>query len=136
MPDRREVLRYVVVGVTNTAVSMAVYVALLAVGVGYVAAVVAAYLTGIAIGYTLNRRWTFLAGGFSIDSLTRYTTVQATGLLLSVGLTSLFVERFGVAEVPALVLAWPPVIAVTFTATRLWAFGPATPGSTEASSGL
>jgi putative flippase GtrA len=119
----REAVRFAVVGVSNTAISMVVYVGLLAIGVGYVAAVVVSYLAGLANGYTLNRRWTFLAGRFSIGSLSRYTTVQATGLLLSVGLTTLFVERLGVAEVPALMLSWPPVIAVTFTATRLWAFG-------------
>lgn len=118
-----QVVRYAVVGVSNTAISMAVYAGLLALGVGYVAAVVVAYLAGLANGYTLNRRWTFLAGGFSIGSLSRYTTVQATGLMLSVGLTSLFVELLGVPELLALVLSWPPVIAVTFTATRLWAFG-------------
>lgn len=118
-----QVLRYAVVGVSNTVISMAVYAGLLALGVGYVAAVVVAYLAGIANGYTLNRRWTFVAGSFSVGSLSRYTTVQATGLLLSVGLTTLFVERLGVPALPALVLSWPLVIAVTFTATRLWAFG-------------
>ncbi len=123
---QREAVRFVLVGVSNTAISMAVYAGLLAIGVGYVAAVVVAYIAGLANGYTFNRRWTFLAGGFSIGSLSRYTAVQATGLLLSVGFTTLFVERFGVAELPALVLSWPPVIAVTFTATRLWAFGPRT----------
>jgi putative flippase GtrA len=123
MPERREAFRYVLVGISNTAISMVVYIALLAVGVGYVAAVVAAYLAGLANGYTLNRRWTFLAGSFSIGSLSRYTAVQGTGLLMSVGLTSLFVELLDVPEVAALMLSWPPVIAVTFTATRLWAFG-------------
>jgi len=118
-----QVLRYAVVGVSNTAISMAVYAGLLALEVGYVAAVVVSYGAGLANGYTLNRRWTFVAGSFSIGSLSRYTTVQATGLLLSVGLTALFVEHFGVPKLPALVLSWPPVIAVTFTATRLWAFG-------------
>ncbi|HEU0019113.1 MAG TPA: GtrA family protein [Thermoleophilaceae bacterium] len=119
----REIVRYAVVGVSNTAISMAVYAGLLALGVGYVAAVVVAYVAGVANGYTLNRRWTFVAGSFSIGSLSRYTTVQVTGLLLSVGLTSLFVEHFGVSKLLALMLSWPPVIAVTFTATRLWAFG-------------
>ena len=118
----REAVRFAVVGVSNTAISMIVYVGLLALGVGYVAAVVVSYLAGLANGYTLNRRWTFLGGRFSIGSLSRYTTVQGTGLLMSVGLTALFVERFGVGEVPALVLSWPPVIATTFTATRFWVF--------------
>jgi putative flippase GtrA len=124
MPDRRQLVRYVVVGISNTAISMAVYVGLLALGVGYAAAVAVAYVAGLANGYTLNRRWTFLAGDFSIGSLSRYTVVQGSGLLLSVALTALFVEQLGVAEVGALVLSWPPVIALTFTATRLWAFGP------------
>lgn len=118
----RQVVRYALVGVSNTVISMVVYATLLALGVGYVAAVVVAYFAGVANGYTLNRRWTFLAGRFSVGSLSRYTTVQATGLALSVGLTSFFVEVLGVPELPALVLSWPPVIAVTFTATRLWAF--------------
>jgi putative flippase GtrA len=120
----REAVRFALVGVSNTAISFAVYAGLLAVGVGYVAAVVVSYVAGLANGYTLNRRWTFLAGRFSIGSLSRYTTVQGTGLLLSVALTVVFVEHFGVPKLAGLVLSWPPVIAFTFTATRLWAFGP------------
>jgi len=108
--------------VSNTAISLAVYAGLLAVGVWYVAAIVVAYGAGLANGYTLNRRWTFLAGGFSIVSLSRYTAVQMTGLLVSVGCTVLLVERFGVSELAAQVLSWPPVIAFTFTATRVWVF--------------
>jgi len=124
LPASREAIRFALVGVSNTAISMAVYTGLLVVGVGYVAAVVVAYVAGLVNGYTLNRRWTFLAGGFSIGSLSRYTAVQGTGLLLSVGLTVLFVEHFGLPKVLALVLSWPPVIAVTFTATRFWVFDP------------
>jgi putative flippase GtrA len=119
----REVVRYVVVGVSNTLISLAVYGCLLLLGVDYVVAVAISYAAGLANGYTLNRRWTFLAGRFSIDSLSRYAVVQLTGMGLSIALTSLFVERFDVPSLPALVLSWPPVIAVTFTATRLWAFG-------------
>lgn len=126
----RTLPRYVLVGGSNTLISLAVYASLLSLGLGYAAAVAVAYAAGLANGYTLNRRWTFLAGSFSIDSLARYTAIQVSGLLLSVGLTSLFVERFGVPSFPALVLSWPPVIAVTFTATRFWAFGSRTrPGA-------
>lgn len=123
-----QIVRFALVGVSNTMISLVVYGALLALGVGYVAAVVVAYLAGLINGYTLNRRWTFLAGSFSIDSLARYTLIQGGGLLLSVGLTSLFVEELGVPRFPALMLSWPPVVALAFTATRLWAFSPRAPG--------
>jgi putative flippase GtrA len=120
----REAVRFALVGVSNTAISMAVYVGLLAIGVWYLIAVVVSYAAGLANGYTLNRVWSFAAGSFSVGSLARYVTVQLAGLCLSVGLTALFVERLGWGEVPALVASWPPVIAMSFLATRLWVFGP------------
>ncbi len=112
-----------VVGVSNTAVSMAVYLALLAVGTGYLLAMAVAYTAGVVNGYTLNRRWTFSAGHSSVSSFNRYTAIQGTGLLASICLSALFVESLDLPEEVAPAMIWPVVTAATFTATRMWAFG-------------
>jgi putative flippase GtrA len=120
---RKQALRFAVVGVANTIVSFAIYAGLLALGVWYVAAAVAAYAGGLANGYTLNRRWTFSVGRMRASTLARYSIVQVTGLLLSLAILSTLVELAGVPELPAQVLSWPPVIVYSFVATRSWAFG-------------
>lgn len=120
---RRQALRFAAVGVANTIVSFVIYAGLLALGVWYVAAAVAAYAGGLVNGYTLNRRWTFAGGRMRASTLARYAAVQVTGLLLSLAILSALVELAGIPELPAQVLSWPPVIVYSFVATRSWAFG-------------
>jgi putative flippase GtrA len=120
---RTQGLRFALVGVANTIVSFAIYAGLLALGVWYLIAAVAAYVGGLANGYTLNRRWTFSVGRMRAATLARYTVVQVTGLLLSLAILTALVELAGIPELLAQVLSWPPVIAYSFVATRSWAFG-------------
>ena len=54
-----QAVRYLLVGVSNTAITLVAYALLVAAGVPAVAASAAAFLAGAANGYRLNRTWTF-----------------------------------------------------------------------------
>src|SRR2546423_7927116 len=60
-PVARQFVRFVVVGASNTLLSVAAYVALLAVGVPYLLAAAVGFAAGATKRYLLNRWWTFSA---------------------------------------------------------------------------
>src|SRR5256714_6553332 len=88
-PVARQFVRFVVVGASNTLLSVAAYVALLAVGVPYLLAAAAGFAAGATNGYLLNRWWTFSAPRASTRQVAAYLTGQLVGLLITVGVVDL-----------------------------------------------
>ena len=119
-----QLARFLVVGASNTAVTLVVYAALVRAGVAPVAASVVAFAAGAANGFRLNRAWTFRSARRGVGTGARYLTVAALG----VGLNALGVAlAVHVAELPKIageLAALPPVTATTFVLSRAWVFGP------------
>jgi putative flippase GtrA len=120
-----QLARFLVVGASNTAVTLIVYAALVRAGVPAVAASVVAFAAGAVNGFRLNRAWTFRSARRGIGPPARYVVVAGLG----VGLNALGVAlAVHVAELPKLaaeIAALPPVTATTFVLSRAWVFGPA-----------
>ena len=51
--------RFIVVGLLSTIVNYSVFYALVAAGVAYLIASAAGFVIGVAVGYGMNKRWTF-----------------------------------------------------------------------------
>jgi putative flippase GtrA len=115
--------RFLVVGASNTLLTLAIYALLLGAGLPFVAALAPAYAAGALNGYTLNRMWTFRAGSFRGDALARYVLVQAAGLALNAALLALLVHDAGVDELLGQVLVLPVVSGMLFVVNRHWVFG-------------
>jgi putative flippase GtrA len=114
-------VRYCLVGVVNTAVSLAVDAALLSAGVAVVVAAGAAFAAGAVCGYELNRRLTFRAAR-SLRAGVMYAAVATGGLLLEARLA--VVAPWAVLPArPAYVAVLPVVTAATFLANRRLTFG-------------
>ena len=109
----RELARFLAVGAANTALSIAVYLAL---GGGAVAAG-AGFAAGAANGYVWNRRWTFGRPG----SIVRYAVVQAGGLIATSALVSLLAGA-DLTRGGAYALTLCTVTGSTFLANRRWTF--------------
>jgi len=115
-----QLLRFALVGVTNTALSYVLYLALLRVGAPVAPAAAIAFAAGAANGYALNRRWTFAARD-SGRARASYLLVQA----LALGVNSALVwsaARAGAPHDAALAVALPPVALASFAANRAWTF--------------
>jgi putative flippase GtrA len=119
-----QLARFLVVGVSNTAITLVVYGALVRAGVPPVAASVAAFTAGAVNGFRLNRAWTFRSSQTGVGAAARYLVVAALGLGLNALGVALAVH---VAELPKIageIAALPPVTATTFALSRAWVFGP------------
>jgi putative flippase GtrA len=116
-------IRFCIVGLSNTALSLIVFVIAVSTGVPYLAASCGAFAVGALNGYTLNRVWTFKAGSFRAQGLARYILVQGLGLGLNVGLLAALVEALGVGSIPAQAMVLPVISILTFALNRRWTFG-------------
>jgi putative flippase GtrA len=117
----RQFKRFLLVGLGNTLLSVAVYRVLLALGTPYVLAAAIAFSAGAANGYVFNRRWTFGARD-SARARLLYVAVQAIGAASTSLLVLLFVRVAGIGKVGAYLAAIPPVTVCMFVANRFWTF--------------
>lgn len=117
-------VRFGVVGVSNTAISFAAFWSLHR-AAGAAAAQGIAYTLGTLWSYYWNRRWTFQSRGKVASEAGRFFSLQIGFMLLSSALLGLLVDR---AHLPS-GLCWLAVSALitvlNFVASRYWAFKPA-----------
>src|SRR6185312_9167543 len=116
--------RFLVVGVSNTAVTLAVYAVLVRAGVPPVAASVVAFAAGAVNGFRLNRAWTFRSARRGLDTGARYALVAALGVGLNALGVALAVHVAGLPKLAGELVALPPVTVATFVLSRAWVFGP------------
>jgi putative flippase GtrA len=118
-----QLVKFGIVGVSNTLLTFAIYWLLLKVfGLWYLAASAVGFVAGATNGFLLNRRWTFR--GHIGDALTpvRWAIVQGCGLGINLGLLYVFVHDAGLDKLLAQVFATAVVTISTFFANRAWTF--------------
>jgi putative flippase GtrA len=120
----RQLVRFGLVGVTNTLVTFITYAAAIGLGVRYLPAAAAAFLLGALNGFVLNRTWTFQHIGRALASGWRYAVVQLVGLGANLGLLWAAVHLVAIGHLPGEVVAAAPVTLLTFALSRLWVFPP------------
>jgi putative flippase GtrA len=115
---------FAAVGISSNAMLYALYLVLTEAGAGHKAAMTAAFSAGVAMGYMLNRRWTFRHTGAARDSAMRYLVSYALAYIANVCAMVLLVD---IAELPhqAVMLGLIVVTAAfTFVLQKHWVFEP------------
>lgn len=127
MSARRQIGRFLVVGVVATLSDAVVYAALQAAGFTPDPAKALSFVVGTGVAWVLNRRWTFEAADAGAADAARFFVLYAASFALNVGVHHLL-------HGPAVDLFGPPGATVAFvgaTATstvsnffgqRLWVF--------------
>jgi putative flippase GtrA len=120
-------LRFCVVGASGYAVNLAVYAALLAAGLHYLAAAAISFFVAALSNYVWNRTWTFRTCAAPIVSQgARALTVSA----LSLGANQLFLVVLvaaGAGQLAAQAVAILLATPFSFAANKLWAFAESAP---------
>lgn len=128
-------LRFALVGVSNTALSLVAYTLLTGTGFPAAPASALAFAAGAANGYVLNRSWTFRAHG-GPGALGRYVAVQALGALASAGGVAVATTALSLPRFAAECLVLPGVSLMTYALTRTFVFRATVRDSRERRSGL
>jgi putative flippase GtrA len=116
-------VKFGIVGISNTLLTLAVYTALLkGFDMWYLAASAIGYAVGMVNGFVWNSKWTFR--GHAGDALTpvRWFVVQGCGLVADLGLVFLFVHNVGLDKLLGQVCTTAVVTVFTFIANRAWTF--------------
>ncbi|MFZ5987235.1 MAG: GtrA family protein [Bacillota bacterium] len=122
----KQVVRFGVVGVTNTAVDYAVYslcIALL--GIHYSIAQLLGYSFGIINSFILNRIWTFKstnAGKKTSRQFVQFVLVNAVSLGITLLGLNLLVEGLNISEYLAKLAVIVVAQVVNFFGYKLWVF--------------
>jgi putative flippase GtrA len=121
-----QVLRFLLVGVSNTLISFLTYLLVVAVlpatgGMASLAQAVS-YAAGIGWSYMLNRKWVFRSDQPVLNEGGRFVGTQLTMLILSTGAIGLAVDKFEVQRVLAWFVVMVPMTLLNFLVLRLWAF--------------
>jgi putative flippase GtrA len=116
-------VKFGIVGVSNTVLTLVVYTVLLKVfGVWYLAASAIGFVVGATNGFLLNRRWTFREHVGDALTPVRWAIVQGCGLGVNEALLYLLVHDGHLDKLLAQVLATGVVTVTTFLVNRAWTF--------------
>ena len=117
-----QLVRYALVGVSNTAVTLATYAVVIGVGLPVPVAAVAGWAAGAVNGYRLNRGWTFRSALTGAGPATRYVVVAALGAGLNAIGATIAVGHEHLPRLAGEVAILPAVTLVTFVLCRRWVF--------------
>jgi putative flippase GtrA len=122
-----QLARFVLVGATNTALTLATYAALVAFHAPVALAGAIGWGVGAVNGYFLNRAWTFRGGARGAVSAARYVAVQLMGSALNAALVAIAVGHEHLPRLAGELVVLPPVTLLTFVLCRGWVFARAVP---------
>jgi putative flippase GtrA len=128
LADRRtralagQALRFVLVGATNTALTLGAYALLVLAGVPSPMAAALGWALGAANGYRLNRGWTFRSALRGLTPAARYVAVQALGAGLDALGVWLAVGDGHLHRLEGEIAILPAVTLLTFALCRGWVF--------------
>ena len=117
-----QLVRFGVVGCSNTALSWCVYALLVRSGMHVLFASAVAWTFGALNSFVLNRRWTFRSRGRWTPELLRFAAVQCAGLVMNLLLLEALTRDAGVHPLVAQALVYPVTTLATFALSRQWAF--------------
>jgi putative flippase GtrA len=126
-------IKFGIVGVSNTLLTLVVYTVLLKLfGVWYLAASAIGFVVGAVNGFLLNRRWTFREHVGDSFTPVRWGIVQTCGLGINEALLYLLVHHAHLDKLLAQVCATALVTVTTFFVNRAWTFRVHVPVGTDA----
>jgi putative flippase GtrA len=120
-PLVRQLVKFGLVGLTNSAISIGADAILLAAGVPYLVASVIAFAIAAVNSYVWNCRWTFRARD-ERRARVAFGLVQVIGLSLTVAAVALIVTLTHADHLVAYLAAVPFATIGMFIANRTWTF--------------
>ena len=116
-------IKFGLVGVTNTVVSLAVLYTMMWLGLSYIPAYILGFLAGVANSFALNSRFVFAAD--ATGRAQRLVKILIANLLtLGIGTAALMlqVERLGIPEHIAVALNILITTPISFLLSKFWVF--------------
>ena len=121
-PTILQLVRFGLVGSTNTALTLATYAVLARLHAPVALAGAAGWAVGAVNGFVLNRAWTFRGAARGALPAARYAVVALAGSVLDAALVSIAVSDQHVPRFAGELAVLPPVTVLSFLLCRGWVF--------------
>jgi putative flippase GtrA len=122
-----QLVRFGLVGSTNTALTLATFAVLVVLHGPVALAGAAGWAVGAVNGFVLNRAWTFPGAARGAVPAARYAVVALAGAGLNAALVSIAVSEQHLPRIAGELAVLPPVTMLAFLLCRGWVFAPETP---------
>ena len=122
-----QLVRFGLVGATNTALTLATYAVLVALHAPVPLAGAVGWGVGAVNGFVLNRTWTFGGAARGAVPAARYAAVALVGSGLNAALLALAVGDGHLPRLAGELAVLPPVTLLSFVLCRGWVFAQAVP---------
>jgi putative flippase GtrA len=122
-----QLVRFGLVGSTNTALTLATYAVLSGLHAPVALAGAASWAVGAVNGFVLNRAWTFRGAARGALPAARYAVVAVAGSGLNAALVSLAVSEEHLPRFAGELAVLPPVTLLSFLLCRGWVFAQEAP---------
>lgn len=118
-----QILKFSIVGVINTLLSLLIYYILLGLCFHYNIATICGYIGSSIVGYFLNKIWVFQAKENSFrDSLMKYYIVYISALVLNLFCMYLWIQLLQISDKIAPLLTLCITIPYNFLWSKFWVF--------------
>lgn len=119
---KKQISRFLFVGILNTIVGVGAYYILLYLNVYYMIAAVLGHVIGVAHSFLWNKKWTFKSRGSTRKEGLRFFSVYGATFLINLFLLALFVEKFMIDPKIAAIFALGIVAIISFIGHKYWSF--------------
>ena len=126
-PTIVQLVRFGLVGATNTALTLATYTVLSGLHAPVALAGAAGWAVGAVNGFVLNRAWTFRGAARGAVPAARYAVVALAGSALNAVLVSIAVSDQHLPRLAGELAVLPPVTVLSFLLCRGWVFAQEAP---------
>lgn len=118
-----EVIKFGLVGILNTGITMVVYNILILLGVNYILANAIGYVAGVANSYIWNKNWVFKAKDKKDNSLIfKFIVVNVISFAVNSGVLILcetyITKNKTIAQLPAIIMG----MGVNYILNKIWTF--------------
>jgi putative flippase GtrA len=115
-------IRFGIVGVMNTLITIVSFWILSKIGVGYITANIISYLIGVVNSYFFNSRWVFKVDSKKSSRGVRFLIINLIVLVINTGLLILFVDKVGLNKYIAQILVIGICMVLNYFLNRKWTF--------------
>lgn len=115
-------LKFSVVGLSNTVISLAVYYIILYFGAHYVIASILSFIISVLNAYYWNYKYVFNTKSDILKSLIKTYTSYGFSYVLSTTLLIILVEYYNISELLAPILVLVITVPLNFILNKFWAF--------------
>lgn len=119
---KKQIYRFVAVGILNTFVGVGAYFILLDLNIYYLFSSLIAHIIGVTNSFIWNKKWTFKSNGNLLNEFFKFNLVYAVIFVVNLVLLVLFVEKFRFNPKIAGVFALGICAMISFFGHKYWSF--------------